>query len=64
MQYNVNITSAAAFLTRRFNLPPHTAAVVAELAGLGRVGDWQPVGNAAVQPVLQAAAARRVRRSA
>ena len=64
MQSNVNITPAASFLARRFRLSPHTATVVAELAGLGRDGDWRPVGNAAVPAILQAAAARRVRRSA
>lgn len=63
MQLQNNVTPAATFIAQRFHLPPHTAALIAELAGLGRIGEWQPVGNAAVPAILQAAAARRVRRA-
>ena len=63
MQQQSNVTPAATFIAQRFHIPPHTAAVIAELAGLGRLGDWRPIGNAVVPTVLQAAAVRSVRRA-
>ena len=64
MQTSTNTVPVADFLARRYRLPIHTAAVVAELAGLGRVEEWQPIGAAVVPTMLRAAAARLDRRRA